>query len=532
MAMPLNLVAQRAPFTGVNWRSLHFFNVYRLTLASILLAVAVAFGTSFSFGSQNNKLFTLGSGGYIAFSVLSAVLISMRRPSFNTQLSVQVSADVVFTVILLFASGGIGSGLGLLLFASLAGAGLLSRGRLSMFHAALAALAILLEHTYRVVFLYGDVAQYAQAGMTSVGYFAAAWVAHALAKYTQASEQLAAQRGIDFANLAQANQLVIQDMQDGVLVVDARGVIRQRNARAEEMLGVIAPGQRELSLEIYAPALAQRWHGWRSNASVRMDPLRSTISNKLIDARFVQADKDRQAGAVIFLEDLSRIQAQVQQMKLASLGRLTANIAHEIRNPLSSISHATELLQEEQNFGDTQLRLLQIIRDNTQRLDRMVQDVLKLNRRDRAHTEIFSLGEYLRTFIEQFCRIEKIPLTIFSLEVEDEYLITFDRSHLNQVMWNLCRNALRHCMRQDKSIRLIVNSGEADSVVEFTVVDDGVGVVASIRGQLFEPFVTTVSSGTGLGLYIARETCEANNATLEYVETDGGAKFMIRCKEG
>src|SRR5262249_47942449 len=161
-----------------------------------------------------------------------------------------------------------------------------------------------------------------------------------------------------------------------------------------------------------------------------------------VSARFVLVGHSRNVGAVIFLEDLSRVQAQARQMKLASLGRLTANIAHEIRNPLSAISHATELLQEEPVVDDTVGRLLKIIHDNVKRLDRMVNDVLKLNRGERAHRETFRVGDYLGTFIEQFCQNEKVPPSLFALELASNPVLSFDHSHLNQVMWNLCRNAL------------------------------------------------------------------------------------------
>jgi two-component system, NtrC family, sensor histidine kinase PilS len=242
----------------------------------------------------------------------------------------------------------------------------------------------------------------------------------------------------------------------------------------------------------------------------------------------VPVGRSRNVGAVVFLEDLSRIQAEAQQMKLAAMGRLTANIAHEIRNPLSAINHAAELLLEEPNLTETQNRLLTIVHDNTQRLDRMVQDVLKLNRRDRAHRETFPMAEFLHTFVAQFCQIEKVPEDIISLSIEHDGSVTFDRSHLNQVMWNLCRNALRYCQRRPASIRIALRPGALGNALELNIHDDGPGVPEAIRPHLFEPFFTTAASGTGLGLYIAREICDANNSSLEYIEHQGpGAHFVV-----
>jgi len=526
LQLALNLPAPPNEPPDSYWRSLYFFNGYRFIVALLLLAVAAVFGNTLSFGSMDFELFVYVSAGYVMFSVLCFLAIAWRW-HFHLQLSLQVGADILFIVVLMFASGGISSGLGLLLLSGLAAAGLISRGRWTLFYAALASIAVLLEHTVQVLFHFGITTQYVQAGLLSIGYFTTAWVAHTLAKYLVATEQLAAQREIDLASMAEVSQLVIQDMQDGVLVVDEHGVIRQHNARAEEMLG---PLRRELNLKGYAPALAQRFEEWRKNPVTGFDPMGTVVLNNKVSARFVPAGRSRKVGAVIFLEDLSRVQAQARQMKLVALGRLTANIAHEIRNPLSAISHATELLQEEPVLNDTVARLLTIIHDNAKRLDRMVNDVLKLNRGERAHREVFKLGAYLQTFAEQFCQIEKVAQTIISLELSADPEVSFDHSHLSQVMWNLCRNALRHCRREDASIRIAVSVISNGSIVKLDVVDDGLGVPPALRNQLFEPFFTTVSSGTGLGLYIARGVCEANDATLDYVETRKGTQFTILCR--
>ncbi len=511
------------------WRSLYFFNVYRVIVAVLLLAVVAIWRDLPQFGSQNLTLFVVTAVFYVLFSILCFTLTKMRW-RFNLQLGVQVAADIGFIVTLMRASGGISSGLSLLLLATLAGAALIGRGRLTLFYAALASIAVLLEHTYAVLNHDAIIAQYVQAGLISGGYFATAWLAHTLARYAAASEQLAAQREVDLANLAQVNQLVIQDMQDGVLVVDAGGVIRQINARAERMVGSLRE-HRETSLKDYAPELAVSFEKWR-DGSGGIDADSGPLFNNAVNASFVPIGRTRQVGAVIFLEDLSRAQTQAQQMKLAALGRLTANIAHEIRNPLGAISHAAELLQEEPAINDATKRLLAIIHDNSRRIDRMVNHVLRLNRGDRAQRESLVLVDFLKTFVEQFCEIEKIPPETFAIELDDTRRVLFDRSHLDQVMWNLCRNALRHCQRQRASIRIRVSSVRSGSIVKLDIVDDGPGVPPELRSQLFEPFFTTDAGGTGLGLYIAREICDANGAILEFVETPAGAQFTVLCRTG
>jgi two-component system, NtrC family, sensor histidine kinase PilS len=258
---------------------------------------------------------------------------------------------------------------------------------------------------------------------------------------------------------------------------------------------------------------------------------RFSVNGKELRLRFLPVSPDRSRGTVIFIEDWSRVRAHARQLKLASLGRLTANIAHEIRNPLSAISHASQLLQEEENSDPASRRLLQIINDNTLRLDHMVQDILQLSRRDKAHQEIVYLGVFLQEFHDQLCQVEKIDPDQFILELApDDMPVMFDRRHLHQVLWNLCRNGWRHCRKQSGSLMLRLRAGARISEAEIEISDDGPGVSEEARSHLFEPFFTTDTNGTGLGLYVARELCEANGAGLDYVESRSGARFGIFIK--
>jgi len=201
------------------------------------------------------------------------------------------------------------------------------------------------------------------------------------------------------------------------------------------------------------------------------------------------------------------------------LGRLTANIAHEVRNPLSAISYAAELLHEEQGAARQQ-RLLQIVLDNTQRINQIVQDVMQLNRRDRAHPGKFDLDAMFRTFVEEFCMAEHIQSDIIVLAGISGMEVLFDRGHLRQILWNLCRNALRYGRNLHGSLKLMMRVEDGRRVLD--VQDDGPGIAVDQLGKLFEPFFTTAPDGTGLGLYIAKELCEANGARLEYHDAGGG----------
>ena len=211
---------------------------------------------------------------------------------------------------------------------------------------------------------------------------------------------------------------------------------------------------------------------------------------------------------------------------MAALGRLTASIAHEIRNPLAAIGHAGELLREERR-GAMQDRLLTILADNVGRLDRIVSDIVELGRRDRAQVEDIRLGEFCRQFVEEFVSFRGVAPEVVVLEVTDDCLLCFDRTHLHQILSNLLDNALRHSQRQAASVRLRVQAGWAPGLVELHVSDDGPGVPEAQRAHIFEPFFTTHQAGTGLGLFIARELCEANGASLELVPESAGGHFVL-----
>jgi two-component system sensor histidine kinase PilS (NtrC family) len=277
-------------------------------------------------------------------------------------------------------------------------------------------------------------------------------------------------------------------------------------------------------IEDYSQELAQRLAEWRSGRGASSVNMQFAESGRLVRARFLAAGVAGGSFSLVFLDDLSKLQEQAQQLKLAALGRLTANIAHEIRNPLSAITHAGDLLYEEQR-GPQRERMVQIIRDNARRLDLMVHDVLELSRRDRVQPEMIKLRPYLLTFIEELIRNDSVPRDGFLVEAPENVTVEFDRAHLNQVLWNLVRNAWRHCRRRAASVRLAAL--RRANQVELHVIDDGEGVAKELQAQLFEPFFTTFANGTGLGLYIARDLCAANGARLDYLDRGQGADFRI-----
>lgn len=352
----------------------------------------------------------------------------------------------------------------------------------------------------------------------------------------QSSEKLASQRGRDIEHLAKTNALITQEMPNGVLVIDQHQQLKHYNLQACKLLGLeesqmLAALELSTPVEQLIPAIMQLLRTTPSAKLASPDATKLSINNRDLGIRFHAISENADNGVVIFIEDWSQIQTQAHQVKLAALGRLTANIAHEIRNPLSAISHATQLMQEDSQQPGTQ-RMLQIISDNVQRLDQIIKDVLELNRRDRTNQEKLNINSFVLEFYQQFCAVEKIALSDFTLSLPAaETGIIFDRRHINQILWNLCKNGWRHSQQQAQSLQLSVLSDKSGQFIHLLVKDDGQGVDPKIQPHLFEPFMTTEKTGTGLGLFIARELAEANGAKLSYTTGAGGTQFSLTVKK-
>ena len=516
--------AGAAQVSETHWKSLRYFNLYRLCIAGLLFASAIVHPSFFSILSPYGGLFhQVLTSAYLAATALSLIGTHYFRRRFNAQLSVQVLVDVLVFTLLIHTGGGLRSGLGAMLLVTLAGAGLVGQGRLVLFYAATATLSVLFEQVYRALVLDFEAVNFFQAGLLSAGFFGIAISARLLASRVIANEELARKRGVDLNNQTLISQRVIEEMQDGVLVLDHDGWVKQHNPRSEQLLGLGDPSNRKL--EDYSTELARRFAAWREHASDEPVLVRAPASGTQLRVRFISTDSSER-DVLVFLEDTGLLQEQARQLKLAALGRLTANIAHEIRNPLSAINHAGELLREECSDPTTD-RLLRMVLENAQRVERIVSDVLELGRRDRAYREQIDLRQALPTLVEEYAIKEKRVAGVVQCEFSGLATMFFDRSHFHQVLSNLVGNALRYSQGNIGSVCLRIQNGVHQGWVELHVVDDGKGVDESHSEHIFEPFFTTHSRGTGLGLYIARELCEANGARLDLLNSASGADFCI-----
>ncbi|MEP7183552.1 MAG: ATP-binding protein [Betaproteobacteria bacterium] len=512
-------------------RILWIVGLYRAVCGALLLGAALLLDLKLlSFAAPN--AFVTAAGLYFLFGL--AAFFWIQRDPLPLPLPPLISGLLVgdiFFVALVMVAGGTSSGpLPILLFPQLAASGWLVRTRTAFFHAAIAAIMLLALDVWRMFDGQVGGAQPFQTGLIGFGYFATIGIAIALGRYTKASEDLAAQRGIDVANLEQVNRLIIQDMQDGVLVVDLNGVVRGHNAQVTRLLGGFGRMRGGMRLAEFSSTLHDYWRRWQEDLAEPLPPFKVDVTQRLLRVRLVRIGSGLNGGTLIYLEDLGRAQTEAQQMKLAAMGRLTASIAHEVRNPLSAINQAAQLLEEDGAVAPEGTRLLGMIRNNAKRIDRIVGEVLQLNRRDRQQPEVIALGEFLHALVDEIVQAEHIPPGGIVMRIPDDLLVIFDRGHLNQIVWNLVRNAWQHCQKKEGSIRIVSRPGYMGDAVICELADDGPGIPAELRGQIFEPFFTTRPGGTGLGLYIARELADANGAALELLPKGPGAQFRITLK--
>jgi two-component system sensor histidine kinase PilS (NtrC family) len=520
--------------SDLTWRVLGTLNVFRLFLAVVLLGLFFASGDPRFFGDRYPALFSATAAGYLVFSIVSGLAIRQRWVTAGPQILAQVTVDILAIVVLMHSSGGISSGLGGLLVVFVGAGSLVLPLQVPAFFAAIATLAVLGEQFFSQIGGVSDTSNYSAAGVLGAIIFAISLAARPLARRIQFSEALARQRGVDLANLSELNEYIVQHLRESIVVVDADNRIRLINGSAAQLLG--APNDcHGTPLADASTDLAKHVAEWRKHQSETAHTEFSLVAaddSARIKAHLAPLGKgaERSGPILVFLEDASLMNARVQQSKLASLGRLSASIAHEIRNPVGAMSHAGQLLAESNALTVDDLRLTEIIRTHAERVSHIIDNVLQLSRRESSRPERFKLDPWLKDFAQEFTRTLELQEGELSVaDVPGNLEIRMDPSHLRQVLWNLCDNAVKYAS-ETGGIMVELQAGQTQRTGQpyLEVLDHGHGVDPQTVDKIFEPFYTDRSGGTGLGLYISRELCELNRATLVFQPRDtGGSIFRI-----
>jgi two-component system sensor histidine kinase PilS (NtrC family) len=515
--------------TELSWRVLALVNLFRL-LVSVLLAVIYMTLRPSPVGQAYPALFTGTATAYFLYAVVSIASVKRHWPNIMLQTAVNCCIDVLAISLLTYASGGVTSGLAVLMVLPIGAASFLIPQRLALLFAAVGGMALLLQQVLTMFAGHGDIGDLGAAGIVGALTFIVTLGVGPLARSLRESEERVRQREVDVANLAELNQFIVQHLRESILVVDANDTIRLINESAAQLLhgGTVQPGT---PLGEVSPRLLYLLDTWRRHSydwQLSSLSLLSSDGGTLVQPHFVFLGSGI-GPTLIFLEDTTLMAERVQQSKLAALGRLSASIAHEIRNPVGAMSHAAQLLAEAQSLSPQERRLTDIITNNGERVSTIINNVLQLSRRDSTHQERIELNAWLQEFLAEFRQTAQVDEQAVQLvAIAGDLDVRVDPSHLHQLLWNLCENALKYGRSVDSNGGIEIRTGRIATSDRplLEVVDRGPGIGEADAERIFEPFFTVGRGGTGLGLFIARELAQCNRALLVYEPRAGGGSIF------
>jgi two-component system, NtrC family, sensor histidine kinase PilS len=506
------------------WQLLNVYYIYRFILAfSFVLLFFMRFGPSL-LGAFDKQLYMYSSVAYLLLTIILGIFIFWRFLGYSILVQLMIFTDILLLTLLMHASGGIGSGVGILLAVSMAAGGLLIGGRCALVFAAIASLAILSAEAYADENNLFRQTNYTYAGMLGATYFAIALLSVVLARRSEQMLQLANQQQHTITQLEELNQYIVQHLQSGILIIDGHQHVHVANQAA---LGLLNLSIIPYKLKGVPGSVSQAFEAWVAAPENNIAMLRLSDETE-IQCRFIALPVYRQEFFMVILEDIALYNQRLQQSKLASLGRLTASIAHEIRNPLGAISHAGQLLSECPQLNDQDLRLTSIIQTNSNRVNQIIEDILNLSKRTDSAREKIDMPKWINDYLDNYYIEHTDSKDTFQASFDDTSMWGFiDPGHLKQIMDNLCQNALRYGHPEQGLILIRAKNSSYGPCIE--VVDNGQGISPEHLEQLFEPFFTTSAKGTGLGLYISRELAELNQAKLSYYLTDENHSCFRLC---
>lgn len=501
---------------------LFFFNYFRLGQAAVYTALA--------FRPEHMNWPVLPEPVFarlfaLAYLLAALVMVARTRQTLRRPVlvvSIGLTLDIAAALMALVLMHDVRMGVAMMLAVNIATGALLLPFRLSMFFAALATLATLGHSIFDLGTVDGTDREMVEYGLFGAAYFACASLCYVLGRNIRASEALAEQRGIDLANLSQVNELIIRRMKTGVLLVDEGNRIHQLNESAWMLMGNPSADQRDLGS--LAPELSRRLYHWRTSGKLDESATMLADGTPEVVPRFSRLAPNDDSHVLIFLDDTSLVSRRAEELTLSSLGRLSASIAHEIRNPLAAIHYSAQLLAESTDMNDTDLRMVEIINNHCSRLNEIIENILQLSRRERSRPETLDLSKWVHHFVTEYRQGNDLGSDILrGVSGSEPVAAVADPQHLQQVIWNLVQNALRYGRMPGEPARVMLVARHSEAGIPILeVIDRGPGIPPKVAAQIFEPFFTTHEYGTGLGLYLARQMTEANQAALEYVRVAGG----------
>ena len=492
------------------WFFLKVFLLYRVALSSLLIILYESQFSQILIATNYLQLYNYTSKIYLILSIISSFLAFWRLISYSLQTQSIICVDIIAITLIMHCCGGISSGFGILLAGSLAASGLLIGGRCSMVFAALATVSIFTEQVYAIRLNEVSSSSYPTVGMLGATFFITALLSYVLAKRSEQSELLANKQQQTIVTLEALNQYIIQHLQSGLIIINKDQQILTANEAALSLFFQCKTPLQLSDVSIPLTSFFQEWLMNNQDFFVLQRPEQASLH-----LRFSLLNTEDKNFYMIMVEDITLHNQRLQQGVLASLGRLTANIAHEIRNPLSAITHAAQLLSESPNFSSQDTRLTEIILNNSGRVNKIINDILQSSKRTPSNRKKVRLNNYLKRYLEDFKLEQAINENYLQLDLCKKNLSALiDKDHLKQIMDNLSQNALKYGQPEKKCI--IIKLSEVGINPCIDIIDEGDLLNADVISHLFEPFFTTSETGTGLGLYLSRELAELNQASLNY----------------
>lgn len=511
-------------------RVVSYLNAFRLFIS---IALVFAFFTGMLQTPYAPDQGAVAGTALISYFIMAVVLAveaqrQATRPFFMAKIS--LFTDILFLSILLFIFGGLDSGMAILLIFASASAAILLPLRTALFLSSLVVFAFIGESLADILLRDESQTGMIKAGLYGITTFVITILASLLSYWLKDYRLIAEQQAVELTRLEQINELIIRRMRNGVLAVDAEGQIQLMNESAWFLLG--SPTVQQKSLADISPQLDEALTAWRSKPSLDIDTFTLQTSQAQVLPKFVSLPGGSDIRVLIFLEDNDVVAQRALELSANSMAQLSGSIAHEIRNPLAAISHAAQLLAESEDIDAADVRLVDIIHNQSRRMNGIVESILQLSRREKSRPDIFELTEWLSDLAQE---IEgALPDIQLELEIgssQGDTLVLFDRGQLHQALWQLLENAVRHAGHDDAApqVTLKMENQPATGYSVITVEDNGPGIPEEQIAQIFEPFFTTHRQGSGLGLYISRQLCEVNQAELTVDSTPGsGTRFHVR----
>ncbi len=519
--MPADALKPQVTSTEQNRTLFLVYSTYRLAIASILLLL---FFAGSGLGSEGSTLFLFSTVIYLGCNlILVGLFLRHWQPSLSALLLV-LASDIVLLQLVAQASGIVQSGLGVLLVVSVAAGSIFLQRRQVLLVPSFATITLLLNVSLDIANGNSAQSDLVASGWLGITFFVTSITVQYLTGQLRASELVAQRESAIAQKLGQLNSLVIERMQTGIAIINDDNNIVLFNRSAQKLLGSTEQLLDKSLQSINEPTFIQLklWKSNKSNHKHNSPLIQSFTGGPTIKLSFIQLSEDGSGESLMFIEDISKITQHAQQLKLASLGKLTASIAHEIRNPLGAASHAAQLL-EESDISTEDKKLTHIISQQTKRCSNIIESVISVSRGEASNIKPFDLVHWLPGFLESYNVGKQYSVELHS---PDSLFINFDSEQLAQILTNLIDNGIRHSISNNGEEQVYLHVGlDHDKLPYLDVIDQGTGVAEKNIQRLFEPFFTTEQAGSGLGLYMCRELCEANQARITYIpHYDGTAR--------